>query len=192
MALTVALAGLWGCPGSDDGEDETGSMMVSTGPASTSTGPEGTTTSGVGTTEGSSGPGSTSAVDSSSSGAVVDSSSSDGGPVCDPPVVGEWNACIGEDGTIDNTLCNWVGDPDGTGFLTCLSASELEGANVCIIRGCEDTCDCFDTPATGTAEVVCAAILAKGEMGCGLDCSRGQICPDGMECAGGLCFWPPS
>lgn len=188
----LALVGLLGCPGGDDGGGETGAMMMSTGPEATSTGPLDITTSGFGSSEGSTGPGSTSEADSSSSGVAVDSSSSGGGPVCDPPVVGEWNACIDEGGDIDNTLCNWVGNPDGTGFLTCLSASELEGANVCIIRGCEDTCDCFDPPATGTAEVVCAEILAGGEMGCGLDCSRGQTCPDGMECAGGLCFWPPA
>jgi hypothetical protein len=193
MALELALVGLSGCPGGDDGGGETGAVMMSTGPAASSTGPVDITTSGIGSSEGSSGPASTSeAVDSSSSGAAVDSSSSGGGPVCEPPVVGEWNSCIAEDGDIDNTLCNWIGNPDGVGFLTCLSASELEGANVCIIRGCEDTCDCFEPPATGTAEVVCAAILADGEMGCGLDCSRGQTCPDGMECAGGLCFWPPA
>jgi hypothetical protein len=109
-------------------------------------------------------------------------------------VVGEWNSCIGEDGEIDNTLCNWIGDPDGTGFLTCLSSppKELDGGNVCTIRGCRDTCDCFDQPATGTAQVVCAEILSNGETACGLDCSSGETCPDGMECASGLCFWPPA
>ncbi len=187
VGLMVVLAGLLGCPG-DDGSGETGSVS-STGTMATSTGLANTST-GVGEESGSSGPGSTSAVEGSSSSAVDGSSS--GGPACDPPVVGEWNSCMDENGQIDNTQCNWIGNSDGTGFLTCLSASELEGGNVCIIRGCEDTCDCFNPPTTGTAEVVCAAILADGETACGLDCSSGQTCPDGMECAGGLCFWPPA
>ena len=190
--MLVALTGLSGCPGDDDGTAE--APMTSTGPGTTSTGPDGTSTDAADSTS-SSGSTSTGAAESSSSGAAVDSSSSSGGaPVCEPPVVGEWNACMDARGEIDNTLCNWVGDPDGTGFLTCLSAPpmELEGGNICTIRGCRDTCDCFDPPATGTAEVVCAEILSGGETACGLDCSQGQTCPDGMECASGLCFWPPA
>jgi len=145
-------------------------------------------TSSAGTTsEG----GSTSAADSDSSSGGGDSSSG-GGPLCDPPVVGEWNACIDRTGGIDNLLCNWMGHPDGTGFLTCLSSSEIKGGNICTIRDCVDACDCFDAPATGNAVVVCAPILAEGENACGLDCSGGETCPDGMECGGGLCFWPPA
>lgn len=192
LALTGLLAGLTGCPG-DDGTGEEGGMG-STGPAATSTG---SASSSGGPSESSSGGVAETTIgmaEGSSSGEVADSSSSGGAPACEPPVVGEWNACMDRTGAIDNTLCNWVGDPDGTGFLTCLSApaKALEGGNVCVIRGCRDTCDCFDPPATGTAPVVCAPILGDGETACGLDCSEGQTCPDGMECASGLCFWPPA
>lgn len=191
MGSLVMLAGVLGCP-SDDGGGETGSV-ASTGAMSTSTG---ATDSTIGMVEGSgsSGSESTSAAGSSSSGAAVDSSSSGGAPLCEPPVVGEWNSCIDEMGDIDNTLCNWVGNSEATGFLTCLSAppDALDGGNLCVIRGCRDTCDCFDPPTTGTAQVVCAPILANDETACGLDCSSGETCPDGMECASGLCFWPPA
>ena len=197
MGVVLGLAGMTGCPGGDDGTAET------TGVGTTTTGMPPTTTF-VATSTGmlessSSGPASTSEAESSSSGAAVDGSSSSsssggGGPVCEPPVVGEWNACMDADGEIDNTLCNWIGDPDGTGYLTCLSAppKDLDGGNVCTIRDCRDACDCFDAPATGTAPVVCAPILADGATACGLDCSEGQTCPDGMQCASGLCFWPPA
>lgn len=196
MGVTLAV-GLAGCPGADDTGEAT-SLGSSTGPAPTTTFIE--TSTGMGEGSGSSGPAASSSssgapAESSSSGAPADgSSSSGGGMVCDPPVVGEWNACMDASGDIDNTLCNWVGDPDGTGFLTCLSAPpmDLDGGNICTIRDCRDTCDCFDPPATGTAEVVCAAILGDGGTACGLDCSSGQTCPDGMECASGLCFWPPA
>ncbi len=193
VGSVLALVGLGACPGDDGGS---GTTATTTGPAMTSTeGPstgavEGSGSSSGGGGETSSGGGET----SSSSGGMADGTSSGGGMACEPPVVGEWNACVDENGDIDNTLCNWLGDPDGTGFLTCLSAPpmDLDGGNVCTIRGCRDTCDCFDPPATGTAEVVCAAILGNGETACGLDCSRGQTCPDGMQCASGLCFWPPA
>jgi hypothetical protein len=193
MGVTLALVGLLGCPGGDDGTAETtGISPTTTGTPPTTTFIE--TSTGMMEDSGSSGPASTSGPASSSSGAVADSSSSGGGPLCEPPVVGEWNACIDETGDIDNTLCNWMGHPDGTGFLTCLSAPpmELDGGNICTIRDCRDTCDCFDPPATGTAEVICAPILADGALACGLDCSSGQTCPDGMQCASGLCFWPPA
>jgi hypothetical protein len=193
MGSMVVLLGLGGCPSDDGGDETTGMVATSTGPASTSTGPEGTST-GMAESSGSTGPASTSDAESSSSGAVDGSSSSGGSQACEPPVVGEWNSCVDENGDIDNTLCNWMGNPDGTGFLTCLSAPpmDLEGGNICTIRGCRDVCDCFDPPATGTAPVVCAEILADGDTACGLDCSEGQTCPDGMECASGLCFWPPA
>lgn len=181
LALTLLLA----CPG-DDGTGDDGPLPgTSTGNGTTTTTDPSTTSGSTGNAESTStGPG-----EGSSSG-MADSSS--GGPACDPPVVGEWNACIGPDGMQDNLLCNYMGNPDGTGFLTCLTSSEIEGGNICTIRDCEDACDCFDPPATGTAEVVCSPILADGANACGLDCSAGQTCPDGMECGGGLCFWPPA
>lgn len=191
VALALGLLGLVGCPGGDDTGEST--AMGSTGPAATSTGPEATST-GPEATSSSTGTASTGTAESSSSGSADESSSGGGPPVCEPPVVGEWNACRDEMGEIDNTLCNWVGDPDATGFLTCINApmDALDGGNYCSIRGCRDVCDCFDPPATGTAPVVCAPILTDGETACGLDCSGGETCPDGMECASGLCFWPPA
>ena len=115
-----------------------------------------------------------------------------GGNMCDPVIPGEFNACIDNAGGIDNTLCNWVGDPDANGFIGCLTSSMTKGANVCMISGCVDVCDCFAPPATGTAEVICDAILEDGGNACALDCSAGQTCPDGMECLGTICFWPPA
>lgn len=197
LGLGLALAGLGGCP-SDDTTMDTGlEMMSSTGPAAvTTTGFDPTSTGITAASNGTSGAESTGPDEGSSSGEVADGSSgsSGGEPACEPPVVGEWNSCIDETGSVDNTLCNWIGNPDGTGFLTCINAPAgvLDGGNFCSIRDCVDVCDCFDPPATGTAPVICSPILADGATACGLDCSGGQTCPDGMECASGLCFWPPA
>jgi len=194
MGVALALAGLGGCPAGDDGTGETTGLGTTTMmPPPTTTFIE--TSTGMVEDSGSSGPVSTSEAESSSGPAMDGSSSSSGGgPVCDPQVVGEWNSCVDDMGDFDNTLCNWVGDPDSNGFITCLSAPtmELDGGNVCTIRDCVDTCDCFSQPATGTALVVCAEILKGGGTACGLDCSNGETCPDGMQCASGLCFWPPA
>jgi len=180
----VSTLSLLGCPG-DDGSGETGTM-VSTGPAaSTETGAPAT---GSGSDSGGSGSGGGGMTDSS--GGMVDSSG--GAPACDPQIPGEWNACIGDGGTVDTTQCNWMGLSGTVGFIGCLSSASLEGGNVCMITGCEDTCDCFAPPATGTAEVICSAVLKSGDNACALDCSGGRTCPDGMECAGDLCFWPPA
>lgn len=115
-----------------------------------------------------------------------------GGNQCDPIVPGEWNSCVDAEGNTDNTLCNWVGSGDATGFIGCLNSAGMDGANVCFISGCVDACDCFAPPVTGTATVTCAEILADGGTGCGLDCSDGKICPDGMICSENLCFWAPA
>jgi hypothetical protein len=61
-----------------------------------------------------------------------------------------------------------------------------------MISDCVDVCDCFAPPATGTAVVVCADILAGGGMACALDCADGKTCPDGMTCLDNVCFWPPA
>lgn len=182
----LILPSLLGCPG-DDGSGET-----TVAPTTTATGTSTTDAPGS-TSDASSGEDSSTGPAGSSSSGVVDGSSSGGGePACDPVVIGEWNACIGPDGSTDNLLCNYMGDPDGTGFLTCLSSATIEGGNICTIRDCVDVCDCFAPPATGTAPVVCAPILADGASACGLACDEGQACPDGMECGSGLCFWPPA
>lgn len=186
VVVALALVGAAGC-GDDSGGDETGSV-VSTG-SMASTGDASSTGSVASTGGSTAGPASSSgAVDGDSS---SEGSSSGGGPACDPPIVGEFNACTTPDGTIDNTMCNWMGNPKANGFLTCLSSADIKGGNVCTIANCVDACDCFDPPPTGTAGVVCAPILADGDNACGLDCSNGETCPDGMECGGGLCFWPP-
>lgn len=115
-----------------------------------------------------------------------------GGNQCDPIVQGEWNSCVGANGNTDNTLCNWVGTGEATGFIGCLNSASMDGANVCFISGCRDACDCFAPPPTGTATVTCGMILADNGTGCALDCSDGKICPDGMICSDNICFWPPA
>lgn len=125
--------------------------------------------------------------------ASPETSGSSGDPnACNPVVPGEWNSCHDEMGGVDTTLCNWIGDPDATGFIGCLVSSKMPEFNTCFISGCEDACDCFAPPATGTAVVECADILSDGGTGCHLNCSNGETCPDGMECQGTSCFWPPA
>lgn len=203
---------LFACPKDDNSDDGNTSMTTtmqpttsgveessSTAPAETSTGVAETST-GVAET-------STGVAESSSDGACAAGSECMedmdcpgggmclgcvcvGGNQCDPIIQGEWNACVNENGMTDNTLCNWVGMGGAQGFIGCLNSSQMDGSNVCFISDCVDACDCFAPPATGTAEVVCAAILADGGNGCALDCSAGKVCPDGMECQNDICFWP--
>ncbi len=106
---------------------------------------------------------------------------------CDDRPGGEWNACS-KDGNTQNSLCNWVMGP-GEGSITCLVPAS-GGYNVCGISQCADDCDCFAPPVTGTALVKCKAVFADGGKACVLYCLNGQICPDGMECVGGTCYWP--
>jgi hypothetical protein len=62
------------------------------------------------------------------------------------------------------------------------SAAELD---VCV-PGCEVVEDC-PVPPTGDATVTCVGTPT----GCVLDCSNGETCPDGMECAPtNACMWP--
>ena len=50
-------------------------------------------------------------------------------------------------------------------------------------RGCEDLCDCWAAPDSGTAPVVCRSIVAGDpSQSCVLECSNGETCPDGMVC----------
>jgi hypothetical protein len=102
---------------------------------------------------------------------------------CQSYAIGGWNAC--EVGTL---TCEWMAS-EAAGELLCLSPGSGP-YNVCGIRDCVDVCDCFAPPATGTAVPVCAAILGSGKNGCALYCAGGQICPDGMECYSGYCYWP--
>jgi hypothetical protein len=190
MRMLLTCISITACGGDDGGS---GTNPTTTDPTTTAMTAGSSSTTDVGTGSSSGGAETSSGGAETSSGSAADSSSGGGttGAACDPPVVGEWNACRDEMGTIDNTLCNWMGTGESVGTISCLSASSNADANVCFIRGCVDACDCFDAPATGTAEVVCAPILANDEMGCALDCSDGKLCPDGMECLDNLCFWVP-
>ncbi|MCR9159243.1 MAG: hypothetical protein ACE37F_09005 [Nannocystaceae bacterium] len=192
----VALLVLGACD--DEGGDDSGTSVGATSGASSTT-DDASTSAGPTTTGESTGAQSTTSGEagSSSSDGPGDSSSGGGGSstgnpnACDPQVPGEWNACIDENGSTDNTLCNWMGLSGPSGFIGCLTSSQTKGANVCMISGCEDVCDCFAAPETGDAVVECAEVLEGGGRACVLNCSNGEACPDGMSCEGGLCFHLP-
>lgn len=159
-----------------------GSSSGSTGTPGTSTGS--TTTSAEGSS-------STSGAESGSTGSAEGSSSTGDINACDPPVVGEYNACFDENGNSMPVLCNYMGTGASVGTVGCLSG-QTEGSNVCMIRDCVDDCDCFNPPATGNAPSVCRETLKGGGTACVLACDEGQTCPDEMTCDGGLCFHIPA
>lgn len=69
---------------------------------------------------------------------------------------------------------------------------ENPSLGVCAKR-CEDVCECWAAPATGTAAVTCVPLVdGDPKKTCVLDCSNGETCPDGMECLDTLsiCVWP--
>lgn len=196
LGCAAALLFFGACDDDDrDGETTLGATTAGSSTTDNATTSEGATTTGDPTGAESS----TSGVEgSSSSGGAAEGSSSGGSEstgnpnACDPQVPGEWNACIDESGAPDNTLCNWMGLSGPSGFIGCLTSSQTEGANVCMISGCEDECDCFAAPETGNAVVECAEVLKGGGRACVLNCSNGEACPDGMSCEGGLCFHLPA
>ncbi len=100
---------------------------------------------------------------------------------------GAYNSCL-NNGLTDNKLCGWTSD-GGPATVTCLSP-QSGNFNVCGLRDCVDDCDCFAPPTTGTAIAGCRAIFGDGGKACVLYCLNGQVCPDGMECSGGTCYWP--
>ena len=113
---------------------------------------------------------------------------STGEPACDPIVPGEFNACW--DGNATHTEdCNWTGTSYAVGFPGCLIAAGIRDGNVCMITGCEDRCDCFAQPTTGTARVECMEGIIADDTACVLYCRDGQICPDGMVCGFNICAW---
>ncbi len=163
---------------------------TATAGSATSTGTGSGASSAGSTGSGSTGTGSAGS-DTGTAGSGTAGASGTAGGACDPVIPGEWNACLDGGGNVDNTLCNWMGMGGATGFIGCLSSASNPDANVCFISGCEDVCDCFAPPATGTAPVVCEQILQGGGKGCALSCANQETCPDGMTCLDGLCFWVP-
>lgn len=106
---------------------------------------------------------------------------------CSGYAAGGWNQCqVGN--VSNNSKCEWV-EGSGEGVALCLNPTS-GSFNVCGIRDCVDVCDCFAPPTTGTAVPVCSPILGGGANGCALYCAGGQICPDGMTCHSGHCYWP--
>ena len=103
--------------------------------------------------------------------------------VCTSHPSGDWAACR-KGGLTDAALCGWSGD---VGQVSCLSPL-IGGYNVCGIRDCVDDCDCFTGPITGTAIPLCQMVGAS--KACVLYCLNGQLCPDGMDCVSGYCYWP--
>lgn len=147
------------------------------GGGSTSTASTGSSSTGGETSSGSSAGASGS---TGATGGVVDT--------CPSRPSGDWNAC--RDGAaLDNSLCEWTESAGKSGTVTCLSPAGGDH-NVCGIEACVEDCDCFAPPATGTAVVTCAPILGDGGKACVLYCAGGQICPAGMECFSGYCYWP--
>ncbi|MEZ4380466.1 MAG: hypothetical protein R3A79_03915 [Nannocystaceae bacterium] len=134
------------------------------------------------------------ATDSDASTSTSDgSSTSDGGSTgvandCDMNAIGEWNACK-KGALTDNSLCNWTEDGVSSGEVRCLLPAG-GGGSLCSIEGCEDDCDCFAPPSTGTAIVQCAPVLSGGVKACVLNCAGDVTCPDGMECISGYCYQP--
>jgi len=100
---------------------------------------------------------------------------------------GAYNACE-SNGITNNKLCGWTSD-GGPTKISCLGP-QSGGFNVCGLENCVDDCDCFAPPTTGTAIPGCRAIFGDGSKACILYCLNGQICPDGMSCVSGYCYWP--
>lgn len=159
--FAVVLAACGGKP--DDGPDGDAGTMPATGAGTTAESSAGTTAPT--TTQG------------SDDGAI---------DVCEGRPGGDWNACK-KDGNTQNSLCDWT--MGGAGTLSCLVPAS-GGYNVCGINHCEDDCDCFAPPLTGTALATCTPVFANGGKACVLYCVNGQTCPDGMTCVSGTCYWP--
>ncbi|MBA3546397.1 MAG: hypothetical protein H0T76_07945 [Nannocystis sp.] len=169
MVRSVSLASLLAlaaCPG--ESNDDTGGATASTtaNASSSSTAAEPT---------------------SSTAAADTTDTTTAAADACPDRPSGAYNACE-SNGFTDNKLCGWTSD-GGPQSVTCLSP-QSGGFNICGLRDCVDDCDCFAPPTTGTAIPGCQAIFGDGGKACVLYCLNGQLCPDGMECAGGYCYWP--
>lgn len=105
-------------------------------------------------------------------------------------------------------ICMWEFDPtENYGFKDCLGGTlclpgetcvtdsdDTPTYGVCVLLGCETPADCPLAPdVPHTADVLCGERLVNSDMGeCFLDCSEGQTCPAGMQCAEqpGVCAFP--
>jgi hypothetical protein len=166
-ALVLLLLVLTACPG--ETVDTASATQAGTG----------TGTTGTDTTAGSSSGSSTTATTESVTTGPPDE--------CASHPAGDWAACR-VNNTTNNSLCGFEanGHP---GKITCLSP-QSGSYNACGVRDCVEDCDCFAPPKTGTAIPVCLELFADGGKACVLYCVNGQICPDGMECVAGTCYWP--
>lgn len=174
----------------DGGEASTGVVSTTGGPESTSSSDGGSATS---TTSGSSG------AQDSSSGAVtgVDTSTdgtSTGEPVLESSSGGESSSSGGESSTGEPPPpdagygdCN--NNPPAAACLPDEQCIDFGTVAVCAEQGCVAPGDCA-VPSTGNPNVSCNDLDGNGVNDCYLDCSVGQLCPDGMVCYGfSYCMW---
>jgi hypothetical protein len=175
MAATASDSGGTSTDGGPDTGRDTG-----TAEGTTTGGSPGTGGSSSSTDDASASAGSSSEDDGASMSA---SAGSTGG--CMPSGLGNYADCLGEDQTIDTTVC-------ANAAATCIVndvADPFIGG--CAVQNCVDACGCPPAPATGDAPVVCEDLTGDMLAECWLDCSGGDSCPDGMLCwADTLCLWP--
>ena len=186
-----------GCPAADDGDGEGGTAAGSSG-----------TAAGSGSDDG---PGSN--PDTGSSGMASNSDSDTGndvtgssGMVDDDTATTTGETATTGDGSSDSAS---TGQPDATyppcpegakdcpdEFPECMGAAVTPGGvggiSWCTAE-CQDASDCPE-PTSGDPELVCRGGDKRGNPGvCMLNCSEGQTCPDGMQCApfggGMVCAW---
>lgn len=108
--------------------------------------------------------------------------STTGPPACHD-VPGNYDSCLGPGGVVDISGCD---DPGAN----CITVGTPALAGACAVDPCMDVCDCPFAPPTGNAPITCGPLTGGNDL-CYLDCSAGQICPDGMICfAEQACIWP--
>ncbi|MCX4246030.1 hypothetical protein [Paraliomyxa miuraensis] len=97
---------------------------------------------------------------------------------------GNYEPCL-TDGVPDDTPC------DGAACIVDNDANPQAG--VCMVLGCEYSCQCPPHPGTGDAVVTCEDVTGDDVSDCWIDCGGGATCPDGMSCFGGfICIWSDS
>jgi hypothetical protein len=129
-------------------------------------------------------------------------------PTCEAAVCGadsfccdtEWDQiCTDSVASLCPGLCPGAGDPQPQ-YGDCINVGPCDAGLTCISGGggtfgwcgtigCMDDTPCQPPPGTGDAPAICAPINDMTDA-CILDCSMGQICPDGMTCfMDTLCVW---